>query len=198
MTDEERRIISDFVGRVVAAEGEAVDADADRLLGELFQKHPTARYRIAQLAFFQEHALAEAQNQVKTLEWQLEQSKAQKGGMLGSLFGGSRPTGAPPQPIHAPNFRPGMFDPNQAQSMAPASPWARGQQGGARGGFLAGAAQTAVGVMGGMILGSMLADALGFGGGAAEAATPAEAPAEAEQGFSDTGFDSGGMDEEEF
>ena len=38
-----------------------VDPAADRLIGELFQRYPEAKYRLTQTAFVQEHALTEAQ-----------------------------------------------------------------------------------------------------------------------------------------
>ena len=39
-----------------------VDSEADALIGEMFNRYPEARYRLTQLAFVQEHALAEASN----------------------------------------------------------------------------------------------------------------------------------------
>jgi len=89
MTNEEREIITRFVERVGGARsggdfgsvpGSApalppIDKDADALIGELFAKNPEARYRLTQTAFVQEHALAEAQNRIKRLEWELDQAK---------------------------------------------------------------------------------------------------------------------------
>jgi len=167
MTNEERDLITSFVTRTVNAGGEAIDPEADALLKELFERHPEARYRITQLAFFQEHALAEAANRINALEHQAQQPK----GLLGGLFGGGQ--GAPPPaPVHAPGYRPGLFD----------------QQ---RPGFLGTAAGTAAGVMGGVLLGSALASMMGLGG-AAEAAEPQPA-AEPEP----SGFDSAVFDEDE-
>jgi hypothetical protein len=160
MTDEERTLITNFVTRTVSAGGETIDPEADALLKELFEKNPEARYRITQLAFFQEHALAEATNRANQVEWQ---AQSQPKGLLGGLFGGGN-TAPPPAPVHAPGYRPGMF-----------------QQG--RPGFLGTAASTAVGVLGGIMLGNALASMMGMGG-AAEAA-PAEEPMMADEG----GFD---------
>jgi hypothetical protein len=170
VTPDEKQIITDFVQRVVRGDQpapapspwnrapaapppprEPLDPEADALLKQLQDQYPEARYRLAQLAFVQEHALAEAQNRIAQLEWEA-QSRGQQGGLLGGLFGGNRPVAPPPQPVHAPGYRPGMF-----------------QQGGP--GFLGSAARVAVGVAGGMLLGSAIASMLGMGG-AAHAANP--------------------------
>lgn len=173
MTDEERDIITRFIGRVGGAgaapaagrgsvPGTAVtqplpptDPEADRLIGELFARHPEARYRITQMAFVQEHALAEAQNRIARLEWELGQAKAEPKGAFGGLFGGGQrgPATPPPQPVQAPDHRPGMFQ--RAGGM----------------GFLGTAAATAMGIGGGMLLGNMLMNMVS--GGASQAAAAA-------------------------
>jgi hypothetical protein len=92
---------------------------------------PEARYRVTQTAFVQEHALAEAQNRIQQLEYELERTRREAqaapsggGGFLGGLFGGGRPAPQqpmppPPQPVHAPGYQPGMFgDPRQQQGRA--------------------------------------------------------------------------------
>ena len=189
MTDEERQIITRYVERV-AGVGQAapasngpwgarsvpstapnpdlppVDPDADRLIGDLFGRHPAARYRLTQTAFVQEAALVTAQNRIQELEWQLEnaQNQAQanqgRGGLFGGMFGGGNrpvPQTPPPQPIPQPmGMNPGMM-----------------QGGGGGGGFLRTAAMTAAGVAGGMVLGNVLMNAFSGGGGAAQAASSA-------------------------
>lgn len=150
MTDEERRLITEFVERVVGAGGEAIDPEADALLAELFARHPEARYRIAQMAFFQEHALAEANNRINQLEWQLERAQA-TGGLFGGLFGNPRQR-LPPPATHAPGYRPGMFDQGR--------------------GFVGTAGATALAVMGGVLLGGALASMLAGGAEAAEPGPP--------------------------
>lgn len=95
MTNEERDLINQFIGRVSGAQaaGQAgqwggsvpattpqpalppVDPEADRLIRDLFQRYPEAPYRITQLAFVQEHALSEAQNRIQRLEWELQQAQ---------------------------------------------------------------------------------------------------------------------------
>lgn len=181
MTDEERRIITEYVMRVagVAQQPAAsaspwggsrvpstqpqqaplppVDRDADALIQQLFSQYPEARYRLTQTAFVQEHALVAAQNRIQELEWEVEnaQRQAQAANNRGFFgFGGSRPAPMPPrpQPVQAPG---GM------------NPAMMGRQGP---GFLGTAAMTAAGVAGGLVLGNMLMGAFG-GGGAAQAAT---------------------------
>ena len=93
MTNEERDIITQFIARISGAQAPAqpafggsvpatttpplppVDPEADRLIGDLFNRYPAARYRMTQLAFVQEHALAEAQNRIQRLEWELQQAQ---------------------------------------------------------------------------------------------------------------------------
>ncbi|MCU0889819.1 MAG: DUF2076 domain-containing protein [Rubritepida sp.] len=177
MTDEERRIISEFVTRMAgAAQAPAqpsgpwgrvpqtgaapapdlppVDRDADALIGELFARYPEARYRLTQTAFVQEHALVAAQNRIQELEWELEAAQrqaqaSQNRGFFG--FGGSRPQPMPPRP-------------NPVQAPGGMMPQRQGP------GFLGTAAMTAAGVAGGIILGNMLMSAFA-GGGAAQAAS---------------------------
>jgi len=191
MTDEERRIITEYVTRVSGAEASArpaspwggsvpatranpslppVDGEADRLLTDLFNRYPEARYRITQTAFVQEAALVQAQNRIQELEWQLEntqrqaqamqQQAPQRGGLFGGMFGGGQrqqgmmpPMSPPPQPMQMP----GGYAPQQVL------------QGGRGSGFLGTALTTAAGVAGGMVLGNALMGM--FSGGAAHAAT---------------------------
>jgi hypothetical protein len=198
MTNEERDIITSFIARVGGAQlqGQSpwgggsvpattqpplppVDREADALIGEMFNRYPEARYRLTQLAFVQEHALAEAQTRIQRLEAELQQARQaaqaqqqqQSGGFFGGLFGGQRAAPPPPQsgpawnqgpaqpqyappPQYAPGYQPGMF-----------------QRGGS--GFLGSALTTAVGLAGGMVLGNALMGLFsphpvyggGFGGG---------------------------------
>ncbi|HEY4253488.1 MAG TPA: DUF2076 domain-containing protein [Roseomonas sp.] len=193
MNDEERRIITGYVERVSGAAQPApgpaaaspwggsvpqtqaparpplppVDADADRLIADLFARYPEARYRITQTAFVQEAALVEAQNRIRRLEWEVENAQregqaaaAQPRGVFGGMFGGNRgpqpaPMPPPPQPQYPPGYNP--------QALQPA-----GRSGS---GFLGTALMTAAGVAGGMVLGNALMGM--FSGGAAHAAAGA-------------------------
>ncbi len=181
MTEEERRIITEYVQRVSGAAPAApaaaspwggrapsvqaapqlppVDRDADALITQLFAQYPEAKFRITQTAFVQEHALVAANNRIQELEWELENASrqtqaAQNRGFMG--FGGSRPAPMPPRP--QPQYPAGM-NPQALQ----------GRQGP---GFLGTALMTAAGVAGGLVLGNMLMNAIG-GGSAAAAAAPA-------------------------
>jgi hypothetical protein len=181
MTEEERRIITEYVTRVAGAAQPAqsssspwggrvpstqpaqpplppVDREADALIQQLFAQHPEARYRLTQTAFVQEHALVAAQNRIQELEWELEAAQrqaqaSQNRGFFG--FGGSKPAPMPPRP-----------QPMQPPGPALNPAMMQGRQGP---GFLATAAMTAAGVAGGMVLGNMLMNAFS-GGGAAQAA----------------------------
>ncbi|TCZ66600.1 DUF2076 domain-containing protein [Roseicella aquatilis] len=193
MTDEERRIITQYVERVagvapapaqaspwggsVPSTSQArpnlppVDREADALITELFTRHPEARYRITQTAFVQEAALVEAQNRIRQLEWEVDNARREaqsaqqpRGGLFGGMFGGGgQRPAAPMTPPPQPVYPPG-YNPGMLQQ----------QRGGS--GFLGTALTTAAGVAGGMVLGNMLMNAFSGSGGAAQAA----------------GFDSGG------
>jgi len=181
MTDEERRIITDYVLRVAGAQPAAagqpargrlpqtgaaaaqplppVEPEADALIADLFAKHPEARFRLTQTAFVQEHALVAAQNRMQELEWELEKAQregqaAQTRGMFG--FGGSKPAAMPPRP----------------QPQIPPGPNPQALQGRQGSGFLGTAMMTAAGVAGGMVMGNMIMGMLG--GGSAAAATPVD------------------------
>ncbi|NVN36570.1 DUF2076 domain-containing protein [Komagataeibacter swingsii] len=180
MNDQERQLITQFFARVGgSAPGSVpqtanalppIDPQADQYIGEMFQKYPEARYRITQTAVVQEAALAEAQNQIRQLQWQLQQAQQQiqqlqqqaqsrpasgGGGFLGGMFGGGQraqqaapPPGwgggaAPSAPPPQPVYPPGM-----QPGMFPA----RGS------GFLGSALTTAAGVAGGMMVGNALTD----------------------------------------
>jgi hypothetical protein len=175
MTNEERDLIIRFIERVGGAASAPggqgavaplppVDREADALIAELFARYPEARYRVTQMAFVQEHALAEAQNRIARLQWELQNARAQAApqqasspwgaaaqpqpqqsrGFFSGLFGGgsSAPPqppqyAAPPPPQYPPNYNPGMF-----QQQGP--------------GFLGSALQTAAGVAGGMLAANAL------------------------------------------
>lgn len=199
MTNEERDIISQFIARVGGAQQQSgfagsvpattqpalppVDPEADRLIRELFQKYPEAPYRITQLAFVEEHALAEAQNRIQRLQAELQQAQqaaqqAQQqqqqqrggGGFLGGLFGGRSAQNAPPPPQGGPGGVWNQGGPTAAAGYPPqyqgAPPPQYGYTPGANpgmfqrsgSGFLGSALTTAAGVAGGMVAGNMLMD----------------------------------------
>jgi len=166
MTPEDRDAITGFFDRLKSLQSER-DPEAERLIHELMERYPQTKYYVTQMAFFLEHAQAEAQNRIRELEHALEQQRA-GGGLFGGLFGGGRTT-PPPAPVHAPGYRPGMF-----------------QQ---PGGFLGGAAGTLTALAGGFLLGSLLGSLLAP---PAEAAAPA--PEEADP-VEESAFEMDGGDE---
>jgi hypothetical protein len=193
MTDEERRIISQYVERIAGAAAPAataspwgggsvpstqarpslppVDREADALIADLFARYPEARYRITQTAFVQEAALVEAQNRIRQLEWEVENCQAQaqqaaqpqRGGLFGGMFGGGG--GRPAMPPVRPQPQP-VYPPGYNPGML------QPQRGGS--GFLGTALSTAAGVAGGMMLGSMLSNAFSGHSGAAHAAAASD------------------------
>lgn len=222
MTNEERDIITRYIERVGGAQAASfgsvpgatqslppIDKEADALIGELFAKYPEARYRLTQTAFVQEHAVVEAQNRIKRLEYELQQaqqaaqSQPKSGGFLSGLFGGggsaTRPQGAPPsQGAPPPAWNQGGAPQSQPQYAPPPPQYAPGYQQGmfqrSGSGFLGSALTTAAGVAGGMVAGNALMNLfsphqaagadLGGGLGGAGEASPWGAPA----GGNDPGY----------
>jgi hypothetical protein len=203
MTSEERDLITQFITRVSGAQAQAqpafggsvpattapplppVDPEADRLIGDLFNRYPTAGYRMTQLAFVQEHALTEAQSRIQRLEWELQQAQqaaqqAQQqqgsgGGFFGGLFGGGSRSAPPPQQ-GAPAWNQGGPQSGYGggyQQAPPPPQYGAGAQPGmfqrSGSGFLGSALTTAAGVAGGLIAGNALMNLFsgshGYGGG---------------------------------
>lgn len=203
MTNEERDLITRFIERIAAPPARPpssvpytlpapaqppVDREADALIAELMLRYPEARYRLTQMAFVQEHALAETQNTINRLQWELDQARAQQApapaaspmtaspwgaaaqpqqsrGLLGGLFGGRQ---ASPMPNYA-QQQPQYMPPPQPVH-APGYQPGMFQQGGGSS-FLGSALTTAAGVAGGMVVGNMLMNAFSGHGGAAQAAS---------------------------
>jgi hypothetical protein len=237
MTNEERDIITQFIARTSGGSPGSpnqgafagsvpatvqpalppLDREADALIADLFQRYPEARYRITQLAFVQEHALVEAQNRIKRLEWDVQQAQAaaqqaqqaaqqsaprQGGGIFGGLFGGGNRNPAPPPGGPGPWGRGGP-QPYYPQSAPPPPQYPPNYQSGMfqqRGGsgFLGSALTTATGVAGGMLAANALTSLFSGGrgeglGGAAPIASPWATPAASDQGYVDQGtWDTGG------
>jgi uncharacterized protein len=235
MTNEERDIITQFITRVSGSQPQAqpafggsvpattspalppVDPEADRLIGDLFSRYPTARYRITQLAFVQEHALTEAQNRIQRLEWELQQAQqaaqqAQQqpgsgsGGFFSGLFGGGGGgRSAPPPQQGAPVWNQGAPQRSYQQAAPPPPPqYAPSYQPGMfqrqGSGFLGSALTTAAGVAGGLVAGNALMSLFsgshgGFGGGYGGGFAPGSpmvgnpwgSSAPADQGYVDQG-----------
>jgi len=202
MTNEERDLIARFVARVGGAAQTGgflpgssgsvpqsaqplppIDREADAFIAQQLQQYPEARYRITQMAIVQEAALAEMNNRVQRLQWELEQARhaiqsqpqqsAQQRGFFSSLFGGSgssqsqgHPQGQPQPQRSGPwggggggyggaQFQP-TSPPPQPQYPPQYQPGMFQQRGS---GFLGSALTTAAGVAGGMVVGNALMNA---------------------------------------
>ncbi|MFB2550215.1 DUF2076 domain-containing protein [Ensifer soli] len=186
MDSNDRQAIEGLFSKLSEVErqsGGGRDTAAEGFIKERIAGQPSAPYYMAQTIVVQEQALNAAQQRIEELEYEAaNRSQSSGGGLLSSLFGGSRQP-APPRPV--PGTRP---------PVGAASPWGQqpaAQQGfqrsGGGGGFLAGAAQTAMGVAGGVLLGNAIAGM--FSGDEANAAETGatEAPAAEDAG--------GGMDD---
>ena len=192
MTNEERDIIARYIARVGGAPAQQgftggsvpatttplppVDQEADAFIADQFQRYPEARYRMTQTAFAQEAALAEAQNRIQRLQWELQQARQQAaqaaqaaqqprgGGFFGGLFGGGQRAQAPGYQ-QAPQYQPPP--PQYGQGYPPAMM----QRGGS--GFLGSALTTAAGVAGGVLAADAISSMFsGSHGGAFGGAVP--------------------------
>jgi uncharacterized protein len=222
MTNEERDIIASFIARVAGAGPQSpwagasvpattpalppVDREADGFIADQFQRYPEARYRLTQLAFVQEHALAEAQNRLRRLESELQQAQqaAQQthgqGGFLGGLFGGGRSQPPPQQASGAWGRQgggPGYQPPPSAAQYPPGYNAGMFQRQGS--GFLGSALTTAAGVAGGVLAADAIRDMFSgpreaFGAGPSPWASEPGA-AQPDQGYVDTGTWDQGTDQ---
>lgn len=219
MNSEERDIISRFVARVGAGQtvpgqgGQQValppiDPEADRFIEQNFQQYPQARYRITQLAVVQEAALAQAQNRIRELEFQLQQVQSQLaqsrqsasggGGFLGGLFGGGRQAQQAPQPqqqAYPPGWGPQAQRGPQQGGYAPPPGYQAGMFPRSGSGFLGSALTTAAGVAGGMMAANALEGLFSGHHGAADAAAGGAGAGDAAGGFgaqSSDAFDGSG------
>ena len=149
MTNEERDLIQNFIARIGGTPANSgfssvpatqpalppVDREADAHIAALFASYPEARYRITQLAFMQEHALAEAQNQmtrgqtdlqvaaqrIQQLQQQLQQQQAAPQPVTspwGTAAGGAQPL-PQPQPQQPRGFFGGLFGGGQQAAPPP-------------------------------------------------------------------------------
>lgn len=213
MTNEERDLIAKFISRIGGApqgggflsgsvprtqpQLPPIDPEADTFIAQQFQQSPEARYRITQTALVQEGALAEAQNRIRRLEWELQQTQQamqqqaqqtqqqpqQSRGFLGGLFGGgqqSQQQGYQQRPGASgqSGFQP-TTPPPQPQYPPGYQPGMYQQRGGS--GFLGSALTTAAGVAGGLVVGNalmgMFSGGMGGLGGMSTAASDPSADA---------------------
>ena len=226
MTNEERDLIARFVSRVggqsqgggflpgqggsvpqAQAQLPPVDREADAFIADQFQRYPEARYRITQMAVVQEAALAEMNNRLTRMQWDLDQAHQQQTqqpqqskGLFGSLFGGSSQPQRPPMQRGNPWGNPGAQQPGYGgQQYAPPPPqyppsYQPGMFGGGGSGFLGSALRTAAGVAGGVVVGNALMNAFdGHHGGDALANTGGGFLGGADNSGGTGAFDGGGF-----
>ncbi|MFP5076387.1 DUF2076 domain-containing protein [Rhizobium sp. YIM 134829] len=190
MDVNDRQAIDGLFTRIADVERQSpqIDREADAFIRERMASQPAAPYLMAQTIVVQDQALAQAEQRIRELEYQVQNApRASGGGLFSSLFGGSSQPSAPPRnPVPpAPANSPWG---GQAAAPQPRYPGAQGgMRGPGGGGFLAGAAQTAMGVAGGMLIGSAIGSM--FAGDAVAAETPA---AEDAGDAGDAGGDEGG------
>ncbi|QKZ06896.1 DUF2076 domain-containing protein [Pseudomonas eucalypticola] len=163
MNSEEQTLIDGLFTRLKQAEAGSAprDAQAYERIKEHVAAQPAVPYYMAQAILVQEAALKRMDEQVKKLQADLAQARAQagsgnqqpaSGGFLSNLFGG----GSRPEPAPAPQQSGGWREPgNGYQQPAPQQPQYAPppqQAAPAGGGFMRGALQTAAGVAGGVML----------------------------------------------
>jgi uncharacterized protein len=187
MSPEERQLLTGLFDRIRGTANTPRDQEAEALIQDATKAQPYAPYYLAQTVLVQDQALRAANDRLQELEGkvkELEESRAASGprpggflGGLGSLFGGSGPSGAPraaPPPSSRWNQAPpqdAWQRPPQGYAGAAPGPWGS-QGGGPGGGFLTGALGTAAGVAGGVLLADSIRglfaghnNALGIGSG---------------------------------
>ena len=165
MTPEERNLITGLFDRLRNAEASAPakDHEAEDLIRQLTSQSPGAPYLLTQTLLVQEHALANAQARIQTLERQAAQAQPAQssggGGFLSGLFGHhSTPAQNAPPPQQTPSPMP-----VQPQSMP--YPTTMNMAPSAGGGFLRNALTTAAGVAGGAALFQGIESLLGHNSG---------------------------------
>lgn len=108
MTLTEKELLTRFLQQLAAANAPQKDAEAEGLIKEAVARQPDAGYLLTQRALQLEQLLQASQEQVKTLQTELDRSRT--GGSRGFLQDpnawGSQPAPTPsaPQPLGAPNI----------------------------------------------------------------------------------------------
>lgn len=161
MTPDEREILDGFFQRLRQAPPAPQDREAAAAIRQELERNPDLAYRMAQTALVYEQGLAAAQEQIRSLQTQIEARPPARSG--GSFL--------PSVPRVSPAGRGGGFAAGGFGGAHGGGPGGRGMFGGAAGGsFLGSAMSTALGVAGGMALFSGLQSM--FSAGTAEAAVP--------------------------
>jgi hypothetical protein len=181
MNADERSLLQQFLGDLVATRGAIKDQDADRMINDALRQNPDGPYVLVQHAVMSDQALHAAQAQIAQLQDQLRQVAPQQ-----------QPSG------FLPSTGPwsGGQQPQQPSGFMGSGPF-RG--GGGLGSFLRNAGTTAAGVVGGSLLFEGLSGMFGghgggfggFGGGGGWGDQPPEV---VNNYYDDGGSDGGGGD----
>ncbi len=150
MTPDERSLLQQFLGDLVATRGVIKDPEADRMIADALRRAPDGGYVLVQHAVMSDQALHAAQAQVAQLQDQLRQVAPQQ---ASSFLPSPGPWGQQGQPQYQPQQRGGFFGSGPLTS------------GGGLGSFLRGAGTTAAGVVGGSLLFEGLQGLFGGGRG---------------------------------
>lgn len=143
MTNEEKRLLSEFLNQLSNIRGVTRHPEADSLIRKAASAQPDALYLLVQKALLQDQALSAAKAQISRLQQQLDRANSQPIGASQAGFLNSDPW-ASPRAQHS--SAPASVAPREVSAAMPAgaaSPW---------GGFLGAAATTAAGVAGGAFL----------------------------------------------
>ena len=151
MNSDERSLLQQFLGDLVATRGAIKDAEADGMINDALRRNPDGAYVLVQHAVMSDQALHAAQAQIAQLQDQLRQVSPQQSS--GGFLPGSGPWSGGQQP----------YQPQPQQGGFMGSGPFRG--GGGLGSFLRGAGTTAAGVVGGSLLFEGLQGLFGGHGG---------------------------------
>jgi hypothetical protein len=150
MNADERSLLQQFLGDLVATRGAIKDAEADRMINDALRRNPDGAYVLVQHAVMSDQALHAAQAQIADLQDQLRQVAPQQASP-GFLPRSGPWSGGQQQP-----------PPQQQGGFMGSGPF---QSGGGLGSFLRGAGTTAAGVVGGSLLFEGLSGLFGGHGG---------------------------------
>lgn len=176
MDRNEQQLIDEIFANLAEAERRSGprDNEAERYIGQLVSRQPTAPYFMTQALVLQEQEMRAMQARIADLERMAGQGQPQQGG---SFLGGARMGGGsvPPAggqfryPAQSSGYEQAPSRNEQPPQRYPEPQPEPERRGGGVGGFLSGVAQTAAGVAGGMMLGNMLGGM--FGGHSSHANT---------------------------
>ena len=102
MTPQEKELLTRFLQQLVSAQAGQKDAEAEALIKEAAARQPDAAYLLVQRALQLEQLLQASQEQVKTLQSELDQARAGRTGSFlndPNAWGSRAATGPAQQPV---------------------------------------------------------------------------------------------------